>query len=46
MKKLFLIGAVAVAVCGMCQTASAKDGYIDEGDEGARPSSSSRRRSR
>ena len=33
MKKLLIIGAAAVAVCGMCFTASAEDGYIEsEGD--------------
>ncbi len=33
MKRLLVIGAAAVAVCGMCRTASAEDGYIEsEGD--------------
>ena len=29
MKKLLIIGAAAIAVCGMCFTASAEDGYIE-----------------
>ena len=33
MKKLLIIGAAAIAVCGMCFTASAEDGYLEsEGD--------------
>ena len=29
MKNLLTIGAAAIAVCGMCLTASAEDGYVE-----------------
>ena len=33
MRRLLMIGAAAIAVCGMCLTASAEDGYVEsEGD--------------